>query len=164
MSSKKTSVIFKTPYTNPPSRCWFETEGESMTQQHFAEESEINNILRSHDRNGVIEHIHRGNAIYADFSGITDLSDALHQIKEAQQEFLNVPSEIREKFQNDAGQFFKFASDENNLDELRKMGLANPDQSVAMPTDQPVIPEAAEPQNSKVTNYMNKNFLINSKK
>lgn len=77
-----------------------------MTQQHFADESEINNIIRSHDRNGVIEHIHRGNAIYGDFSEITDLSDALVQIQEAQKEFLNIPSEIREKFKNDAGEFF----------------------------------------------------------
>jgi|TARA_A100001015_G_C15036330_1_gene736451 phage internal scaffolding protein len=143
------NIEFKTPYTNPPARCWFETTGESMTQQHFAEESEINNILRSHDRNGVIEHIHRGNAIYGDFSNITDFSDALDQIREAQQEFLNVPSEIREKFQNDAGQFFKFASDPNNLDELIKMGLANPKQSEAMHSDQPAIPEAVEPQNSE---------------
>ena len=149
MTKKTTINAFKTPYTNPPTRCWFETTGESMTQQHFAEETEINNILRSHDRNGVIEHIHRGNAIYADFSGITDLSDALHQIKEAQEEFLNVPSEIREKFKNDAGQFFKFASDPNNLDELRKMGLANPAQSEAMHSDQPAIPEAVEPHNSE---------------
>ena len=150
MSTKKSNTIeFKSPYTNPPTRCWFETTGESMTQQHFAEESEINNILRSHDRNGVIEHIHRGNAIYGDFSNITDFSDALDQIREAQQEFLNVPSEIREKFQNDAGQFFKFASDPNNLDELIKMGLANPKQSEAMHSDQPAIPEAVEPQNSE---------------
>jgi phage internal scaffolding protein len=132
----KSKNIFNTPYGQQPPRCFFETSGESMTQQHFQEETEINNILRSHDRNGVIEHIHRGNAIYADFSEITDLSDALHQIKEAQAEFLNIPSKIREKFQNDAGQFFKFASDPNNLDQLREMGLANPEPSVAMPTDE----------------------------
>jgi phage internal scaffolding protein len=131
----KSKNIFNTPYGQQPPRCFFETSGESMTQQHFQEETEINNILRSHDRNGVIEHIHRGNAIYADFSEITDLSDALHQIKEAQAEFLNIPSKIREKFQNDAGQFFKFASDPNNLDQLREMGLANPEPSVAMPTE-----------------------------
>lgn len=132
----KKDITFNTPYGQQPPRCFFETTGESMTQQHFQEETEINNILRSHDRNGVIQHIHKGNAIYADFSNITDLSDALHQIKEAQSEFLNIPSKIREKFQNDAGQFFKFASDPNNLDELRNMGLANPEQSVAMPTEE----------------------------
>ncbi len=131
----KKVIEFNTPYGQQPPRCFFETTGESMTQQHFKEETEINNILRSHDRNGVIEHIHKGNAIYADFSEITDLSDALHQIKEAQAEFLNIPSKIREKFQNDPGQFFKFASDPNNLDQLREMGLANPTPSVAMPTE-----------------------------
>lgn len=131
----KKTIVFNTPYGQQPPRCFFETTGESMTQQHFQEESEINNILRSHDRNGVIQHIHKGNAIYADFSNITDLSDALHQIKEAQSEFLNIPSKIREQFQNDAGQFFKFASNPDNLDQLREMGLVNPDQSVAMPTE-----------------------------
>jgi phage internal scaffolding protein len=146
---KKANVIeFYSPYTNPKKPCFFVTTGESLTQQHFAEESEINNIIRSHDRNGVIDHIHRGNAIYGDFSNITDLSDALIQIKEAQQEFLNIPSEIREKFKNDAGEFFKFASNPDNESELQKMGLLNPTQSVAMPTET-AKPEPAEPQNSE---------------
>jgi phage internal scaffolding protein len=150
MKKLKTNVYeFYSPYTNPKKVEPFYTVGESMTQEQFAEESEINNILRSHDRNGIIEHINRGNAIYGDFSNITDFSDALEQIKQAQSEFQNIPWEIREKFQNDAGQFFKFASDPDNLQELRDMGLANPEQSVAMPTET-AIPETAEPQNSEV--------------
>jgi phage internal scaffolding protein len=139
---------FYTPYTNPKTVKPFNTVGESLTQEQFAEECKINNILRSHDQNGVINHIHRGNAIYGDFSNITDFSDALDQIKEAQSEFMNIPSEIREKFKNDAGEFFKFASNSENLDELRKMGLAIPKDSVAMPTEK-AIPDAVEPQNSE---------------
>jgi len=147
--NKKTNVIeFNTPYTNPKKPCFFETTGESMTQQHFAEESEINNIIRSHDRNGIIEHVHRGNAIYGDFSEITDLSDALIQIQEAQKEFLNIPSEIREKFKNDAGEFFKYASNPDNEDGMREMGLLNPNQSSAMPDDQ-AIPDAVDPKKSE---------------
>ena len=147
---KKISNVYEfyTPYTNQKKVEPFYTVGESMTQEQFSEECEINNIIRSHDRNGVIEHINRGNAIYADFSGITDFSDALEQIREAQSEFMNIPSEIREKFQNDAGQFFKFASNPDNHQELQDMGLANPSPSVAMPTE-PAIAESAEPQNSE---------------
>ena len=147
MTKKSNVITFKTPYTNPPTRCFFETTGESLTQQHFQEETEINNILRSHDRNGIIEHIHRGNAIYGDFSEITDLSDALHQIKEAQAEFLNIPSGIREQFKNDAGEFFKFASNPDNHDQMVEMGLANPVKSAAMPAEQES--SSVEPQNSK---------------
>jgi phage internal scaffolding protein len=119
-----------------------------MTQQHFADESEINNIIRSHDRNGVIEHIHRGNAIYGDFSEITDLSDALVQIQEAQKEFLNIPSEIREKFKNDAGEFFKYASNPDNEEGMREMGLLNPTKSSAMPEDKANL-EAVEPHTAQ---------------
>lgn len=148
MAKKDNIIEFNTPYGKQPPRCFFETSGESLTQQHFQEETEINNILRSHDRNGVIEHINRGNAIYADFSGITDFSDALEQIREAQQEFQNIPWEIREKFKNDAGEFFKFASNPDNIQDLRDMGLANPEQSEAMPSEQ-AIPDAVEPKNSE---------------
>jgi phage internal scaffolding protein len=139
---------FYTPYHNQKKVKPFNTVGESMTQEQFAAESEINNIIRSHDRNGVIEHINRGNAIYADFSNITDFSDALEQIREAQNEFQQIPSEIREKFQNDAGNFFKFASNPDNIEELRELGLAEPKRPDAMPSE-PAIPEAVEPKNSK---------------
>jgi phage internal scaffolding protein len=148
MTKKSNIIEFNTPYGKQPPRCFFETQGESLTQQQFQEETEINNILRSHDRNGVIEHIHRGNAIYADFSNVTDLSDAVIQIREAQQEFLNIPSKIREKFKNDAGEFFKFASNPDNLEEMREMGLANPKQeSIAMPIDNES--SSVDPQKSK---------------
>lgn len=143
----KDKIEFNTPYGKQPPRCFFETSGESLTQQHFQEETEINNILRSHDRNGVISHIHKGQAIYGDFSDITDLQDALSRIKEAQAEFMNVPSDIREKFQNDAGKFYTFASNPDNFDEMVNMGLANPPESVAMPTDNES--SSVEPQNSK---------------
>ena len=66
----KITPLFNSPYINPKHTEPFYTVGESMTQEQFAEESQINNILRSHDRNGIIEHINRGNAIYGDFSGI----------------------------------------------------------------------------------------------
>ena len=148
MSKKNNVYEFYTPYTNRKKPCFFETTGESMTQQHFADESEINNIIRSHDRNGVIEHIHRGNAIYGDFSEITDLSDALVQIQEAQKEFLNIPSEIREKFKNDAGEFFKYASNPDNEAGMREMGLLNPTKSSAMPDDKANL-EAVEPHTAQ---------------
>ena len=148
MTKKQNVIEFFTPYTNPKKPCFFETTGESLTQQHFADESEINNIIRSHDRNGVIDHIQRGNAIYGDFSEITDLSDALVQIQEAQKEFLNIPSEIREKFKNDAGEFFKYASNPDNEDGMREMGLLNPTKSSAMPEDKANL-EAVEPSTAQ---------------
>ena len=151
MKNKTTSkkVEFNTPYGKQPPRCFFETTGESLTQQQFTDECDIQNILRSHDRNGVITHIHKGNAIYGDFSNITDFSDALEQIKDAQESFMNIPSEIREKFKNDAGEFFKFASNSDNEEEMREMGLIKPLESVAMSADIPANPDPVDPPKSE---------------
>ena len=143
----KNPIKFYTPYGTQPPRCFFETTGDSMVQVQFQEESEINNILRSHDRNQHIESIHRGNAIYSDFSNITDFTEALEMIQEAKDEFMNIPSDIREKFQNDPGKFYQYASNPDNHDGLVELGLAKKE-SVAMPTE-PATPEPAEPQNSE---------------
>jgi phage internal scaffolding protein len=150
--TKDNVIEFNTPYGKKAPRCFFHTEGVSMTQQQFAEESEINNIIARYDRTGVLDHVNKGSQIYADFSKISDLTEALEQIKLAQEEFQGIPSSIREKFQNDAGQFFKFASNPDNIEQMREYGLApatRPTESTAMQVDNP-ISETEEPQNSEV--------------
>ena len=149
----KSKELFNTPYGKQPPRCFFETTGVSMTQQQFAEESDIHNILRSHDRNQHLASIHRGNELYADFSNVTDFSDALELIQNAQTEFMNIPSNIREKFKNDAGEFYKYASNPDNHQGLVDLGLAKPQEASPPPSDampsETATPEAVEPQNSK---------------
>lgn len=140
-------IKFNTPYGQQPPRCFFETTGDSLTQVQFQEESEINTILRSHDRNQHIQSIHRGNALYSDFSNVTDFTEALEMIKDANKEFMNIPSDIREKFQNDAGKFYQYASNPDNHEGLVELGLAKKE-SEAMPSET-ATPEPVEPQNSE---------------
>ena len=45
-------------------------------------------------------------------------------INEANANFMEIPSHIREKFGNDAGRFFEFVTDPKNEKELVMMGLA----------------------------------------
>ena len=119
---KANKIPFKTPY-NGRVACSFETTGESMTQEHFREETEILNIIRRHDRNGVIDHINKGSAIYGDFSEITDYRDMIHKLREADSAFAQVPSDIRKRFENDPAKFFNFVTDPNNHAQLADMGL-----------------------------------------
>jgi phage internal scaffolding protein len=131
---KANKLPFKTPY-NGRVACSFETTGESMTQEHFREETEILNIIRRHDRNGVIDHINTGKAIYGDFSEITDYRDMIHKLREADSAFAQVPSDIRKRFENDPAKFFNFVSDPANADELAEMGLINkPKETVSSPS------------------------------
>lgn len=144
---KANKLPFKTPY-NGRVACSFETTGESMTQEHFREETEILNIIRRHDRNGVIDHINKGTAIYGDFSEITDYRDMIHKLREADSAFAQVPSDIRKRFENDPAKFFNFVTDSNNHEALAEMGLVMKpepvDSSPNTEEEKPSSPEGEE--------------------
>ena len=91
MPAKKENVIpFRTPY-GVLEALPFETEGDSLTQQHFREECDIHNIIARHDRAGLIDNVNRGVAQYGDFTEVQDYSDALRLIRDAQLNFLQLP-------------------------------------------------------------------------
>jgi phage internal scaffolding protein len=122
MTSKKV-IPFRTHYS-PQVRVSFETKGESLTEQQFAEESQILNKIRKYDSQGFFDSINRNPAQYNDFTQVRDLADAIDQIEQARDAFQTIPSDIRKKFNNSPSEFFDFASKESNYDELVKLGLA----------------------------------------
>ena len=119
----KKVIPFRTHYS-PQMRVSFETTGESLTEQQFAEESQILNKIRKYDSQGFFDTINRNPAQYNDFTQVRDLADAIEQIEEARDAFQTIPSDIRKKFNNSPSEFFDFASKESNYDELVKLGLA----------------------------------------
>lgn len=148
--SKMEKVItFRSAY-DPHKKYVFKTVGESLTQQHFKEECDVINIIKKHDRNGIIEHVQRGKARYGDFSEVADYREALDLVRDAQNEFMTIPSDIRKKFDNDPGKFYEFVSNPENKEELKEMGFIDtPTASVdvSSPTDK-TSSEAVEPSNS----------------
>lgn len=142
-------IPFKTAY-DPHSPCFFHTEGESLTQQHFQEECDIINIIKRHDRNGIIEHVQRGQARYGDFSEVSDYREALDLVKNAQDEFMSVPSDIRKQFDNNPGKFYEFVSNPDNKDELIKMGFVEKSQeAVALSSATEPTPVSGEPSTAQ---------------
>lgn len=142
-------IPFRTAY-EPHKPCFFNTEGESLTQQHFQEECDILNIIRRHDRNGIIEHVQRGQARYGDFSEVHDYREALDLVRDAQKEFMSVPSDIRKQFDNNPGKFYEFVSNPENKDELIKMGFIEQSQQAVAPSSatEPT-PESGEPSTAQ---------------
>jgi len=116
-------VEFKTPYSDRK-RSKFNTDGESLTEQQHAHNADIKNIIKQYDKTGLIRNVNKGIAQYGDYSKINEYKEALDLVNDANQSFMEVPSHIREKFQNDAGTFFEFATDKKNHAEMVEMGLA----------------------------------------
>jgi phage internal scaffolding protein len=117
-----TKIKFKTAY-DERQRKGFETVGESLTQQHFAQEADIKNIIKKHDRTGIISHVARGMAQYGDYTEINEYRESLDIVNKANESFMGLPSEVRAYFENDAGQFFEFVTNPANDEKMVELGL-----------------------------------------
>ena len=112
--------------------------GDGLTDQNHKDETDINNIVRKYNKTGLIDHLNQFEQKYADMTGY-DYQDAMNTVAAANSMFEGLPSEIRNKFENDPAKFINFVDDESNHDELVKMGLANPlppvDEGVETPVE-----------------------------
>lgn len=82
--------------------------GESIVQQAFKDEVDINTIVRRFGISGPTP-FGVGSGVYGDFTGITDLESAIEAVERAERGFLKLPPEVRERFGNDPARLVAFA-------------------------------------------------------
>jgi len=87
-------------------------------------ETDVNNIMRKYEKTGILTHVARYAGEYGDFSGVPDYKEGLERIMAANEMFDSLPARLRDRFGNDPAKFIDFATNPENLDELRTMGLA----------------------------------------
>jgi phage internal scaffolding protein len=99
-------------------------EDASLTQQHFKDETDINNILRQFNITGLLPE----NALsprYGDFTGINDYQSALNAVMAAESEFEALPAQIRARFNNNPEELINFLDNDANKDEAIRLGLVD---------------------------------------
>lgn len=98
----------------------------SKAVQSQKEEADINTIVR---RFGLTGQLPQGVRVptYGDFDAAIDFKSAQLAIISARQSFEAMPADVRERFANDPQRFLEFCSDDKNLPEMRKLGLAVPE-------------------------------------
>jgi len=115
----------------------------TRTQQQFAEECDVNNIVKKYERTGEFTHVSKKIGRYMDLSEIPDYQTMIHQIHEAEDAFMQLPAKTRLRFNNDPGQLMSFLKDPTNYDEGVKLGLLD------KRPDEPVINEQNLKPNDK---------------
>lgn len=115
-------IPFKTLYHNYEV-VQTDCSGPSMTKQAFKDEVDINWIMRKYEKTGLIEHVNRFQGKYADLGSAEDFHSCMNRIAAADEAFMTLPASIRERFSNSPEEFLRFVNDENNIDEMRKLGL-----------------------------------------
>lgn len=98
----------------------------SRTQQEFAAESDINNIMARYLKTGTVPMFVDRMMLNGDQHQMT-FHEMQNVIASATSSFMQLPSAIRAEFDNDAAKFVDFASDEKNVAKLREWGLLSPE-------------------------------------
>lgn len=122
-------------------RVAFDCGTDSRAKQQFADECDINNLMRKYEKGIALTHLNRYQGEYADVTGAVDYHEASNIVLAAQEAFSSLPAAVRKRFDNDPGQFMDFVSKEENREELVKLGLAKAPEAPAVSQDAPPVPE-----------------------
>lgn len=95
----------------------------TMAQQQFAEECDINTIVRRFGLTGELPDEYAV-PVSGDFTDVVDFQTAMQAVRTANESFMRMPGELRARFNNDPQRLMDFVEDGRNLDEARKLGLA----------------------------------------
>jgi len=115
----------------------------SRTKQAHLDECDINKIMSRYNKTGILDFVTKHAPCYGDATA-GDYQSSMQIVATAQSMFHELPSAIRDRFQNSPAQFLDFLDDPANLSEMHSLGLLRPDYQPP-PTDAPA-PNLAAPQ------------------
>lgn len=116
----------------------------SLTVQSERANSEILHILAKYEATGILTHLRNVDLEFRDVSEFEDFADLMRQSKVAEQEFMKLPSKLREVFQHDVHVWLDYAHEPERLEELRpqleKLGIMEPRAPTPTPAPEPLPP------------------------
>lgn len=99
--------------------------GESLTQQQFKEEADINTIVNRFGLTGELPEDLRA-PVSGDFTDVVDYQTAMNAIRRAEEGFYDLPAPIRARFHNNPGELLDFVENADNREEALKLGIIKP--------------------------------------
>lgn len=100
--------------------------GESLTQQHFKDECDINNIIaRAQVTGSLVDPLNPSTRqpLFDDFTSAPDFMAAQNMLVAASEAFNALPAALRKRFDNDPAELLAFLDDDANREEAVKLGL-----------------------------------------
>lgn len=99
-----------------------ECKDKTLTQQHLAEEADINTIVKRFNLTGQLPTNVRM-PTSGDFTNVPSFDEAMHALVQAREAFQAMPANVRARFHNNPAELVAFCDDPENLQEARKLGL-----------------------------------------
>ena len=79
--------------------------------------------MRKYEKTGLLEHVAKYGPEYANYVGAPDFKQSMDYIANAHSLFNQVPAKIRDQFDNDAGKYLEFMTNEDNFEAIQELGL-----------------------------------------
>lgn len=144
MDKTKTKII--TERENGTKRVMTKVDPNSLTEQHHGGVTNIQKMLRDQMLAGMNPE---ARPHYGDISTIESFEDVQNRVKHGEQKFMELPSFIRKKFNNNPAVYLDFIFNDNNYDEAVEMGLVTDTRIVPDKTD--TTPPEPSPDDGKTT-------------
>lgn len=96
---------------------------ESLTVQSDAHRADIQEIMKQFHNVGIVSHLNKVEGKYLDVSEFTDFADLQNQLAIVEQEFMSLPSKVREIFGHDVAKFLDAAHDPDKRQKLVDAGI-----------------------------------------
>lgn len=122
---------------------------DSLAQQQFRDECDVNRIVDRYVKTGVLEHLSEVTPQYGDVTEVPiDLMAAYDAVGRAEEAFMQLPSQLRKELDNDPSRLSAWLRDENNRETAVRYGLMN----VPAPAiDKTNVEKPPEPSNDNVS-------------
>lgn len=133
-------IFLRSAYVPDAHRPVYDPGGPSMTRQEFAQECDVNEIIRKNPNVGMVPPLPGVSPQYYDFTEMpSNLQDSLNLMMDAEEAFMRLPALARKEFDNDPLRFIEFASSRDNLPKMREWGLADPEKVEPAPQKVEVV-------------------------
>lgn len=115
---------------------YFPEFGPGRTKQSFADDCDVNKILKRAEVVGSLSHLQKHEGFYADVAEAPkDIFEAREQMARVGEIFAELPAEVRSEFQNDSLQYLAFVNDPANKDRIGELipAIAEPERYFESP-------------------------------
>lgn len=136
---------------NPPPQVGLEFTEPSMTEQHFKDECDINNIVAQYQQTGVLPQGDR-QPLFGDFADFPqDLQSSQAYFDDAHERFMQLPATLRKEFDNDPVKLLQFVADDNNRDRAIELGLIERPPQANVPVSPQETKVSSNPENQQAS-------------
>ena len=133
---------------NGTHRVMIKPDTDTIVEQSHKKAVDINTIVAKIQQGGMAP-IARGTPLYGDFTGVENYHAVQNKLIRTNNQFQELPAEIKKRFNQDPGELIEFLADPANQEEAQELGLLKP---VITPVNTDVnLPASSEPQGEPIS-------------